>query len=103
MSRAFGVLAIVVTLAAATWFSDLNSGTRVTLDLGFGRLPRVPVVLVAFGGMVIGMIVMLLAGLHTDLRVRRILRDRLLAEDLEERGFVDRSQTELFEEGEEPT
>jgi hypothetical protein len=98
MSRFFGIFAVAVTLLGAAWFSGLNAGHRVAIDLGLFRFPRVPIVVVAFAGMFIGMVVMLIAGLHTDLRVRTILRERLIAEDREERGFVDRSQTELFEE-----
>jgi len=98
VNRFFGLLGIAGTLVAAAWFSRLNAGHRVVLELGFARLDRVPIVVVAFAGVFLGMIVMLLAGVHTDLRVRAILRERLLVEDREERDFVDRAQTELFEE-----
>ncbi|MNC96257.1 hypothetical protein D3C83_135850 [compost metagenome] len=45
------------------------------------------------------MVVMLVAGIHSDLKVRRILRERLAEEDREEkeRLAVDRSQRDLFE------
>jgi hypothetical protein len=46
------------------------------------------------------MVIMLVAGVQSDLKVRRILRDRLAEEDREERGrFPDRNQRELFEGG----
>ena len=36
---------------------------------------------VAFGGMVAGMAVVFAAGIHADLKVRRLLRERHLDED----------------------
>ena len=43
---------------------------------------------------------MLVAGIHSDLRVRRILRARLQEDADEERGaMVDRHQRELFSPG----
>jgi hypothetical protein len=45
------------------------------------------------------MLIMLVAGIHSDLKVRRILRARLADEDREERSrFIDHSQQDLFEE-----
>ena len=58
---------------------------------------------VAFGGLLAGMLIMLVAGIHSDLKVRRILRDRLAQEGLQDQGrFVDQSQQELFEGGAPP-
>jgi len=80
-------------------FAALNGGQRVTLRLGFATIYQIPLTVVAFGALILGMLVMLVAGIHSDLKVRRILRDRLAAEDLEERArFVDRSQQDLFED-----
>ena len=77
--------------------------TRVTLRLGFITFYGVPLTVVAFGGLVAGMVIMLGAGIHSDLKVRRILRARLMEEDLEEKArFIDRSQQDLFEGEEEP-
>jgi hypothetical protein len=42
------------------------------------------------------MVVMLLANLHADLRVRQFLRTRLEEEDREERERIDRHQRDLF-------
>jgi hypothetical protein len=57
---------------------------------------------VAFGSLLLGMLVMLVAGIRSDLKVRGILRARLEAEDIEERSrFVDRAQQDLFAEGKE--
>jgi uncharacterized integral membrane protein len=102
VSRVLGVLAMLAALALALAFSSFNSGQRVTLRLGFLTLYGVPLTAVAFGSLLAGMGIMLLAGIHTDLKVRRILRSRLQAEDREERSlFVDGDQQELFGEGKE--
>ena len=99
MSRLLGAAAVLVGLALALGFSSLNSGQRVTLRLGFVTLYGIPLAAVAFGSLLAGMFVMLVAGIHSDLKVRRILRARLQEEDLEERTrFVDRDQQDLFGE-----
>ena len=102
MSRLFSVAAMLVALALALGFASLNSTQRVTLRLGFVTLYGVSLTVVAFGSLLIGMLVMLIAGIHSDLKVRRILRARLREEALEERSrFVDSDQQELFGEGKE--
>lgn len=80
-------------------FAGLNGAQRVTLRLGVATFYRVPLPVVAFAALILGMLVMLAAGISSDLRVRRILRERLAEEDREERArlFVDRDQTNLFE------
>lgn len=99
MSRLGGVIGILLVLVASMGFAALNGGQRVTLRLGIATLYRVPLTAVAFGALILGMVVMLIAGIHSDLRVRKILRQRLADEDREERAriFVDHSQTNLFE------
>ena len=80
-------------------FASLNSSHRVTLRLGFVTLFGVPLTLVVFGAVILGMVVMLGAGVQSDLKVRRILRARLVEEDREERErAVDQSQQDLFPE-----
>ncbi len=101
MTRAAGTIGVVVVLVASVGFAALNGGARVTLDLGFVTLYRIPVTFVAFGGLLLGMLVMLVAGIHSDLRVRRILRERLREEDLEEKARHDRHQRDLFREDDE--
>jgi uncharacterized integral membrane protein len=87
-------------LALALGFASVNSGQRVTLRLGFTTVYGVPLTAVAFGSLLIGMLVMLVAGVHSDLKVRRILRARLQDEAREERArFVDGDQQDLFGEG----
>jgi hypothetical protein len=81
-------------------FAGLNGGQRVTLRLGLATFYRVPLSVVAFGALILGMVIMLVAGISSDLRVRRILRERLVQEGVEERSrlFVDQHQTSLFED-----
>ena len=100
MTRLLNLAVVVVALALALGFTSLNSSQRVTLRLGFATIYGVPLTAVAFGGLLVGMLVMLVAGIGSDLKVRRILRARLVEEDREERGlFVDLAQRDLFEEG----
>lgn len=96
MSKLLGAAGVIAVLVLATTFAALNGDQRVTLDLGWVTLYRVPVTFVAFGGLFFGMLVMLLAGLNSDLRVRRILRQRLADEDREEKSRVDVNQQDLF-------
>ncbi len=104
MNRFWGSLGIVVVLALSLGFASLNGGQRVTLHLGVKTLYAVPLTVVAFGGLIAGMMIMLVAGVQSDLKVRRILRDRLAEEDREERNrFTDRDQRELFKGGGEDT
>jgi uncharacterized integral membrane protein len=93
---------VLVVLVISMAFAALNGGQRVTLRLGVVTLYGVPVTAVAFGTLILGMVVMLVAGINSDLKVRRILRERLAEEDREEKArAVDRSQHDLFE-GEHP-
>jgi len=102
VSRILAAAAMLLALAAALEFASLNSGQRVTLRLGFVSLYGVPLTVVTFASLLIGMLIMLLAGIRTDLKVRRILRARLQAEDREERSrFVDNDQQDLFGGGKE--
>jgi len=103
VSRLVGAIGVLLVLAASMGFAALNSGERVTLDLGFVTLYRLPVTYVAFGGLFVGMLVVLVAGIHADLKVRRILKERLQEEDREERArmMMERYQRDLFEEEEE--
>ena len=104
MNRFWGSFGIVVVLALSLGFASLNGGQRVTLQLGIKTLYGVPLTAVAFGGLITGMVIMLVAGVQSDLKVRRILRDRLAEEDREERTrFTDLDQRELFEGGREPS
>lgn len=97
MSRLMSAATMIVALGLALAFASLNSGQRVTLRLGFVTVYGVSLTVVVFASLMIGMFVMLVAGIHSDLKVRRILRARLREEDLEERTrFVDLDQQDLF-------
>lgn len=99
MSRLVSALGVLVVLFLAMGFASLNSGQRVTLRLGVATFYGVPLTVVAFGSVIAGMLIMLVAGIRSDLKVRSILRARLEDEAREERErFVDRSQQDLFEE-----
>jgi len=98
VSRFAGVLGVAVVLVLSLGFAALNGGQRVTLRLGLATLYGVPLTVVAFGALMVGMVIMLGASIHSDLKVRRILRARLLQEDEEEKSrFVDLSQRDLFD------
>ncbi|HEX9886320.1 MAG TPA: hypothetical protein VGA70_07515 [Longimicrobiales bacterium] len=99
MRRLTGIAGVLFLLTLAMWFTALNGGQRITMRLGLLTLYRVPVSVVVFAALLLGMVMMLVAGIASDLKVRRILRDRLAAEDHEERSrlFVDHSQQDLFE------
>ncbi len=96
MSRVTGAVVVLVVLMMVMLFARANGGEQVTLNLGFGTFYGVSLPYVAFGSLFIGMLVMLLAGIHADLRVRRFLRERLAHEDREERQAIDRTQQDLF-------
>ncbi len=96
MSRITGAAVVLVVLVVVMLFARANGGEQVTLDLGFRTFSGVPLTYVAFGSLFVGMLVMLLAGIHADLKVRRFLRERLADEDRQERQLVDRTQQDLF-------
>ena len=102
MSRFLGVLSVLAVVVLAMGFAAANAGHRVTLHLGLFTLYRVPVTLVAFSGLLVGMLVMFAVGVHSDLKVRRILRERLAEEVQQEQRWIDRNQQELFGGEEEP-
>lgn len=98
--RLVSAAGVLLVLVLSMGFAALNGGQRVTLRVGFTTLYRVPLTAIAFGALILGMVVMLAAGIYSDLKVRRILRERLAEEDREERAriFVDQHQTSLFAE-----
>ena len=97
MNRLLGGVGVFMLLGVSLVFAALNSGQRVTLRLGILTLHSVSLTVVAFGSVIAGMVVMLVAGIRSDLKVRRILRARLAQEDREERErFIDLDQQELF-------
>ena len=98
MNRLLSALGVLVVLFLSMGFASLNSGQRVTLRLGFATFYGIPLTVVAFGSLIAGMLVMLVAGIRSDLKVRGILKARLAQEAEEERErFIDRAQQDLFE------
>jgi len=103
VSRLLGGAGILLVVGLSVGFAALNGNQRVTLRLGFATFYGIPLTVVAFGGLLTGMLIMLVAGIHSDLKVRRILRDRLAEEGLKDRDrFVDQSQQDLFDGGAPP-
>jgi hypothetical protein len=72
-SRWAGVLVLVL---AAGFFSFLNAGERITLNLGFAVLYRISLVGLVFISFLLGMISMFLFSLHHDRQVRDFIRRR---------------------------
>lgn len=99
MKRLGSVAGVLLILTLSMGFAALNSGQLITLRLGFTTLYGVSLSTTVFAALILGMVVMLLVGLRSDLRVRRILLERLADEDRDERAriFVDRNQTSLFD------
>lgn len=100
MNRLPGISAMLAVLVFVLVFARWNGSERMTLDLGVWTFYRVPMTWVVFASFLLGMVVMLLAGLYSDLRVRRFLRDRFAAGDDEiPSSREDRLQQDLFRVG----
>jgi uncharacterized integral membrane protein len=65
---------VLLVLFLSVGFAALNGNQRVTLRLGFATLYQIPLSAVAFGALVLGMLLMLVTSIHSDLKVRKILR-----------------------------
>ena len=96
MTRLIGPLGVFSVLVVSVLFAVLNGAQRVTLDLGVRVFYGVPLTAVGFTGLFMGMVIMLVAGVRSDLKVRAVLRQRLEDEDREERALIDRTQQDLF-------
>lgn len=96
MIRFIGPLGVLSVLVISILFAALNGAQQVTLNLGVTVLYGVPLTLIGFTGLFMGMVVMLVAGVRSDLKVRAVLRQRLEDEDREERALIDRTQQDLF-------
>ena len=76
MRRFAGWIGLLAVLLLGLGFAASNAGRQVTIDVGLFTLYRVPITFVAFGGMLVGMGVVLLAGINSDLKVRALLEGR---------------------------
>ena len=76
MRRFPGWIALVGVAVVGAAFAVGNAGRVVSINLGIFSLDSAPVTFVAFGGMVVGMAVVLAAGINSDLKVRRLLQER---------------------------
>ncbi|MAN48296.1 MAG: hypothetical protein CME09_02810 [Gemmatimonadetes bacterium] len=102
MSRIIPAIGVLLVAGLAVVLQSLNGSETVTLKLGVITLYDVPITAVAFFGLLAGMVIMLVTSIHNDLRVRRILRDRLTEEDSEEKArIIDHRQHDLFGKDEE--
>lgn len=95
MNRLAGWVGLAVIIVLAIGFAMANAGREVSIDFGLFALYGVPVTFVAFGGMVVGMAVVLIAGVNADLKVRRLLRER----HMEDRRLSERGDQRLAETG----
>lgn len=68
------MLITVAVAMAATVFAVFNGGERVTVRLGIATLHSVPLSAVVLVSVVVGMLVVFVAGLRADLRMRRMVR-----------------------------
>ena len=81
-ARRWVALALAVLTAAA--FAYLNASERVAIHVGFTILYQISLVGLVFGVYLLGMATMYLLGLRHDLRVRRLLREHGLEQELDE-------------------
>ena len=68
------MLFVAVFSAIAALFAVQNGGVRVPIHLGIVTLRSVSLPVVVFGSVIVGMLMVFLAGLRADLKTRRMLR-----------------------------
>jgi uncharacterized integral membrane protein len=68
------MLFVAVFSAVAALFAVQNGGVRVPLHLGIVSVRSVSLPLVVFVSVIVGMLMVFLAGLRADLKTRRMLR-----------------------------
>jgi uncharacterized integral membrane protein len=68
------MLFVAAFSAIAALFAVQNGGVRVPLYLGIVTLRSVSLPVVVFGSVIVGMLLVFLAGLRADLKTRRMLR-----------------------------
>ena len=82
--RLLGPLGAIGLLFLVVVFAIQNDFEKVRINVGFASFDRVPVSVLAIVGLIVGMFLMLLVGIESDLKVRAILRERLREEASEE-------------------
>jgi uncharacterized integral membrane protein len=65
---------VAVFSAVAALFAVQNGGIRVPIHLGIVTVRSVSLPVVVFTSVIVGMLMVLLAGLRADLKTRRMLR-----------------------------
>jgi uncharacterized integral membrane protein len=65
---------VAVFSAVAALFAVQNGGIRVPIHLGIVTIRSVSLPVVVFTSVIVGMLMVLLAGLRADLKTRRMLR-----------------------------
>ena len=82
--RLLGPLGAIGLLFIVVVFAIQNDFEKVRVNFGFMSFDRVRVPVLAIVGLIVGMFLMLLVGIESDLKVRAILRERLKEEAKEE-------------------
>jgi uncharacterized integral membrane protein len=104
--RVLKALLLTLLLAAASWFAGLNVRTTVPLRLPIDRVyPAVPLLLILFGALVLGIVIAGCAALPDHLRRRselRRLRRQFRALEEEVRVLRNLPITDSFDEPERP-
>ena len=102
--RILKALLLTAALAAASWFAGLNVRTTVPLRLPIDRVyPAVPLLLILFGALVLGIVIAGIAAIPDTLRRRselRRLRRRLRALEDEVRSLRNLPITDSFDQPE---
>jgi uncharacterized integral membrane protein len=97
MIRFLGPLGAFVLLILSVLFAVLNDFQKVRVNLGFVTLERVPITALVIVGLIFGMLLMLLVGIDSDLKVRAILHDRLRVETEEEDVFLEKKKRRVVD------
>ncbi len=73
-SLGWRMVLVAVFSAVAALFAVQNGGIRVPIHLGIVTVRSVSLPVVVFTSVIVGMLMVLLAGLRADLKTRRMLR-----------------------------
>ena len=86
-----------VVVAALGWFAYANADTSVTVDFGLFRLSDVSLPVVAYGSVIVGMLLVVAISWRSDLRARQALDkyDQIAANVM---GDMPQSREEELEE-----